>query len=227
MTGGPAHRALSVAPGGGEANRPAAGERPAGSSGRPAGSGRQEMAAAVAACLLGAALVLLTAGATWVRVRVAGTAADGQETTAAPLAASLTGSDLAPALAGLGLVGLAGVVAIAATRRFGRVVVGVLVVLAGVAIAVAAGRIAADPLPAVRAASQVRDLVPGTVADLRDLRRTPAPWLATGGGVFLALGGVLVALRGRTWSALSARYRTPAARPVDAWEAIDRGDDPT
>ncbi len=185
------------------------------------------MAAAVAACLLGAALVLLTAGATWVRVRVAATTADGQEAAAAPLAASLTGSDLAPALAGLGLVGLAGVVAIAATRRLGRVVVGALVVLAGVAIAVVAGRLAADPLPAVRAASQVRDLVPGATADLRDLRRTFAPWLATCAGVLLALGGLLVALRGHTWSALSARYRTPAARPVDAWEAIDRGDDPT
>ncbi|WP_445548819.1 Trp biosynthesis-associated membrane protein [Frankia sp. CiP1_Cm_nod2] len=51
--------------------------------------------------------------------------------------------------------------------------------------------------------------------------------MAAAGGVLLAGGGLLVALRGHTWSALSARYRAPAARPVDAWEAIDRGDDPT
>ncbi|AEH10155.1 MULTISPECIES: Trp biosynthesis-associated membrane protein [Protofrankia] len=206
---------------------PADHDASAAGGGRAAAGRRREMAVAVAACLLGAAVVLLTVGATWVRVRVAATVADEPVAAAAPLAASLSGSELAPALAGLGLVGLAGVVAIAATRRAGRVVVGVLVLLAGVAAAVVAGRIAADPLSAARATARVRDLAPGATADLRDLRRTAAPWLAAAGGVLLAGGGLLVALRGRTWSALSARYRSPAARPVDAWEAIDRGDDPT
>ncbi|WP_322760248.1 Trp biosynthesis-associated membrane protein [Frankia sp. Cr2] len=199
-------------------------------TGTGTGTGRRghgEMAAAVLCCLLGAALVLVSVGATWVNLRVADGAIAGEPVTAAPLAVHLSGSDLAPAVAGLGLVGLAGVVAIAATRRRGRVLVGLPVLLAGVVVAVVAGRIAADPLPAVRVASQVRQIAPSLTADLRDLRRTAAPWLATCGGVLLAFGGALVAFRGHTWSALSPRYQAPAARPVDAWQAIDRGDDPT
>ncbi len=136
---------------------PADHDASAAGGGRAAAGRRREMAVAVAACLLGAAVVLLTVGATWVRVRVAATVADEPVAAAAPLAASLSGSELAPALAGLGLVGLAGVVAIAATRRAGRVVVGVLVLLAGVAAAVVAGRIAADPLSAARATARVRE----------------------------------------------------------------------
>jgi uncharacterized membrane protein (TIGR02234 family) len=183
------------------------------------------MAAAVLCCLLGAALVLVTAGTTWVRAQVADGA--GPEAVAAPLAVRLSGADLAPAVSGLGLVGLAGVVAIAATRRRGRVLVGLLVLLAGVTVAVVAGRIAADPLPAVRAAAQVRQTAPGVAADLRDLRRTAALWLAPCGGALLACGGATVACRGHRWSALSVRYQAPAARPVDAWDALDRGEDPT
>ncbi|WP_242605893.1 Trp biosynthesis-associated membrane protein [Frankia sp. Cppng1_Ct_nod] len=186
------------------------------------------MTGAVACCLVGAVLVLVVAGTTWVRLRVADGSVPGDAAvTAAPLAVSLSGSDLAPAVTGLGLVGLAGVAAIAATRRFGRVLVGLLMLAAGVAVAVVAGRIAADPLMAVRAASQVRQIVPGVVVDLIDPRRTAGPWLAASGGVLLALGGMVVMIRGYAWSALSARYQAPASRPVDAWEAIDRGDDPT
>ncbi len=185
------------------------------------------MAAAVLCCLLGAVLVLVTVGATWVRLSVAAGAAAQEAVTAAPLAVRLSGSDLAPAVTGLGLVGLAGVVATAATRRRGRVLVGLLVLLAGAAVAIVAGRIAADPLPAARVATQVRQITPSVTTNLRDIRGTAAPWLATCGGALLALGGAIVALRGHTWSTLSVRYETPAARPVDAWEAIDRGDDPT
>ena len=60
----------------------------------------------------------------------------------------------------------------------------------------------------------------------------------------LAARGALAVLRGRTWPAMGRRYeRTDAAAPaaaaaparartdedraVDAWKALDRGDDPT
>jgi hypothetical protein len=54
----------------------------------------------------------------------------------------------------------------------------------------------------------------------------------------MLLGGGLTVLRGREWAGLSARYEVPsddvpAAGPVEAatdkqaWDALDRGHDPT
>jgi uncharacterized membrane protein (TIGR02234 family) len=57
--------------------------------------------------------------------------------------------------------------------------------------------------------------------------------------VLAAAGGLLTALRGRDWPAMGARYErrsrqsAPAAGPihgagtVEAWDALDRGEDPT
>ena len=49
-------------------------------------------------------------------------------------------------------------------------------------------------------------------------------------GALLAVTGVYIALYGRGWRALGARYESPAARPrteADVWDALDRGEDPT
>lgn len=47
-------------------------------------------------------------------------------------------------------------------------------------------------------------------------------------GALLAAAGVLVAVRGPRWPALGAKYEAPAApTDRDAWDALDRGEDPT
>ena len=70
-----------------------------------------------------------------------------------------------------------------------------------------------------------------SIATARAVVVLPWPWAALVGSVLLAAGGLLVALRGRRWAVLSGRYDAPAARrtapEVSAWEALDRGEDPT
>ena len=184
---------------------------------------RRGPALAVLLCLLGAFLVLVAAGRTWL---------SGVEALPAPLPArdvALTAADLGLALQALGLVGLAGVPALAATRRTGRVVVGVLLLLAGVLVVVRAAGVLLDPDAAADAAS----------TDPAGLSLTAWPAVAGAGGLLLAGAGLLVAVRGRRWAALGRRYEAPGspvplepetAGPVaerELWEALDRGEDPT
>lgn len=175
-------------------------------------------------CLLGAFLVLVAAGRTWL---------SGVELLPSPLPArevALTAGDLGLPLQALGLVGLAGVPALAATRRTGRVVVGVLLLLAGLLVVVQSAGVLLDPQDAAADA---------TTAD--GLGRTGWPLVAVVGGLLLSAAGLLVAVLGRRWAALGRRYEPPAPAAAPApepaaegpvaerhlWEALDRGEDPT
>ena len=156
---------------------------------------RRELRVAVLLCLLGAAVVLLAAGRTWTAVDVPAGPLAGART------ARLTGAELVPGVRALGLVGLAGVVALAATRRTGRAVVGVVLLLTGAAV------VAAVLAPDLAAATMRAEAVSGRV------RTTAWPALTAVGGGLLAAAGVLTAVRGRSWSALGSRYEAPA-RPA-------------
>jgi uncharacterized membrane protein (TIGR02234 family) len=191
-----------------------------------AAHGRRRLLLAVLGCLAGAAVVLVSSGATWVSARVSDGSGSGAAA-AAPLPVELTGGTLAPVASALGLMCLAAAVAVIATRRLGRTVVGLLVAAAGVGIVLVAGRLALDPLTTVRATSQVHQLAPGGDARIRDLHRSAAPWLSCLGGLLLAVTGAAVAARGRTWPGMTGRYQARAATPADAWDAIERGQDPT
>src|SRR4029453_5242547 len=79
-----------------------------------------------AAGAVGAALVLLAAGRPWVHAVVVGTPGQVRISPAA--------RSVAPAVSGLGLFALASVVAVVATRRAGRLLVGSLAALAGLGI---------------------------------------------------------------------------------------------
>ena len=105
---------------------------------------------------------------------------------------------------GLPWLALAVVLGVVATRGWGRTVVGALIAAAGLA-------------------SMVMCLlgsIPGS------------PLLGAVSGALLALGGAWTAVAGRSWPAMGARYDAgrPAsrrARSLSAWEAQDRGIDPT
>lgn len=166
---------------------------------------RRELQLAVLLCLLGSGLVLLALGQTWFSVE------EGQRLTIDAVRTSVKGTTIAPGAAALGYVGLAGVVALAATKGWGRVVVGVVVLAAGVGIVVDVATVPQHP----------------------SVSRAWA-WLTLAGGVVLALSGLLVAVRGRRWAALSSSYEAPAARAEEppatdkgVWDALDRGEDPT
>lgn len=193
------------------------------------GSVRRELGAAVVACAAGGGLALLAASRPWLRL-------DAPRRPPLPaVAVDLTGRDLAPLVAGLGLVGLAGVVGLLATRRWGRLAVGAVLALAGLGVLAAA-------LPGLAApgAGEARELLADTgrggavPPDVVVSATTVPAWplVAALGGLLLAAGGAAVLVRGRKWPTMSARYERPASRPAaptDAalWDALDRGDDPT
>jgi hypothetical protein len=174
------------------------------------------------ACVAGAGLALWAVTRTW---SVEVTARTGMSA----LRTVRTGADVAPWVAGLALACLAGAGALLATAGRVRRVVGVLLALAGAGVTagVVVGRAGLDP---------------GTAGPGGTL------WPVAGalGGALVVLGGVTAARYGQHWPAMSARYdrKSPAvpsaaraaapARPADhpldhraAWDALDRGDDPT
>ncbi len=188
-------------------------------------SGRRGLRTAVLLCLLGACLVLVAVGRSWVSVEVGlGPLVDARTE-------SRTGSDIVPGLSALGLLGLAGVVALAATRRTGRTLVGLVLLATGTGIVVAA--LTAD-------LTTVVEPVPGesgTTVDNNGVWST----VAALGGLLIAGAGLLSVVRGRSWPALGQRYEAPATAAATApapepagpltekglWEALDRGEDPT
>jgi uncharacterized membrane protein (TIGR02234 family) len=65
------------------------------------------------------------------------------------------------------------------------------------------------------------------------------PVLSAVAGLLIVLAGLAVAVRGGSWSAMSARYESPTGRRVEdaaqqraradasLWSALERGEDPT
>jgi uncharacterized membrane protein (TIGR02234 family) len=190
---------------------------------------RRELGTAVGLCLLGSALVLVGVTRAWA------TAPESSLTikrVSSPLPGTLVASDIRA----LGLVGLAAVVAIAATRSWGRLVVGVLAALAGIVTVVLVARLLHDDL-ALRLASahaQCRNLCILSGEQAHPPLHLAWPWLTLLGGLVMATGGLLVTARGRRWAALSSSYQVPSARETElpatdkgTWDALDRGHDPT
>ncbi|RKS84253.1 tryptophan-associated transmembrane protein [Motilibacter peucedani] len=174
---------------------------------------------AVAATLAGGALLLLAAGRTWSTVRVRG---------GVPLPpVHLTGRTLAAGVPALGLVALAGAGGLLAARGAARRLVGALLVAAGAG--AAALTLARGVLPGARehAWEEARRSLAGSSGWTATATGWPVLALV---GALLVVGGGAVALAARRWSALGARYDAPTARPAgarSAWEALDRGEDPT
>lgn len=171
-------------------------------SGEADPAGRRRLGGAVVGTALGAGLVLLGASRVWVT-----TTQDLPPPLRAEVVAQ-TGASLAPALPALGLVALAGAGGLLATRGRARRSVGALLVAAAAAIiAVVAGELG------------------GAVA-------VGWPIACLGGALVVGAAGGLAIRDGARWPVMGARYNRPSATdrpasPVDVWDAIDRGEDPT
>ena len=130
----------------------------------------------------------------------------------------IAGSQVAPVVAGMAVLGLAGVAGIVGSRGWIRRIIGALVLVAGVVVVIILA-------PLVTASGLTSRAPEGAEVVATQLR---GPWLAVVGGALMALGGGLVVLRGHTWRALGRAYERPSAgAPKDAWDALDRGIDPT
>ncbi|KXK61415.1 Trp biosynthesis protein [Micromonospora rosaria] len=178
------------------------------------------MAYAVLLCLAGAGLAVWAATRTW-----------SVEVTVRPvplpaLREGRTGVGLVPWVPALALVALAGGGAVLATRGRVRRLLGALLLALGAAVAAGGGY--------------------GLVVETGGEPSRQWPALCLVGGVLIGLGGLLTLLRGHRWPAMGARYERPVRgapatsapaaeragpvtgrRTVEAWDALDRGEDPT
>jgi uncharacterized membrane protein (TIGR02234 family) len=168
----------------------------------------------------------------------------------------VTGSTAAPALTALALAGLALGGALAIAGPVIRVVLGLLEVLLGVSVSLAAVLAISNPAAAsaaaVTAATGIagRNSAAGTVTDSA---LTAWPFVAAGAGVLMVVAGVLVVGTARRWPGPTNRYQATRFEPVDGarteggtrtaassdtgargtndavgdWDDLSRGDDPT
>lgn len=202
---------------------------------------RRELTAAVLGAVLAGALALSAGGQPWATVTA-------QRRPPLPsVSADLSGAEAAPLVPAAGLVLLAAAVALLAVRGAARPVVGLLAAAAGGALVWSGARAltggldgSGADLPGLAGAT-----VTGTSADVG----ATWPVLAlVAGAVGVATGGFVV-LRGRSWPGMGRRYERPGAAPADpaasrataapprattdedlaveAWKALDRGEDPT
>lgn len=197
---------------------------------------RRGQSIALALLALGALGLLLASGRGWGTVALpTGPRLDAGS-------AAVPGSTLAGGLPALALGVLAGTGAVLATRGWGRVAVGALLCVlgAGALAAVVVGLL--DRSDRVAAVPAVRDLA-GPARLRPSVALTAWPLVAVLAAAAVLTGGLLVVLRGRAWSALSARYeiradargaapasaarRAPLDEAATAWAALDRGEDPT
>jgi uncharacterized membrane protein (TIGR02234 family) len=186
----------------------------------------------LAAVALGGGLALLASGRAWVTVHV------DRPAPLPDLSVGLTGRTLQAAVPGLAVVALAGVVGLLATRGLARRIVGAVIVLAGVALAIAAS--GAGSVSSAEARRLVAETRTGTsldpMAPLRLSSQHVWPVLAIVGAVLVVAGGVLAALGWTSGAGLGRRYEAPTTAtgpPVSGeidlalWQRLDRGDDPT
>jgi uncharacterized membrane protein (TIGR02234 family) len=189
-------------------------------------SARARLAGVLGLVLLGGAGALLVSGRAWQTVTVSRARPFTDEVV------DVSGRTLEPAVAALGVVALAGVVAVLATRGVARRLVGMA--LAGAALAMAWPAVAGlRTVSAQRARSLVSDARTAAGLDPAHPPQVAAhlvwPVLTVLCALAVLAGGIAVALWGDGWLVMSARYEAPAPQPTHAtlWSDLDRGHDPT
>ncbi|MER7014655.1 Trp biosynthesis-associated membrane protein [Saccharopolyspora sp. NPDC000359] len=141
----------------------------------------------------------------------------------------LTGADLRPELVPMALASLAAVAAVLATGGWLRRLVGLLVVVAGAALAWRAVQ-AFTGLPVTSAPGAP----PGSAPVGAVVAQPYGPLLVLVGSVLLVLAGLLVLLRAGRMPAMGAKYSAPATAKQKShdpdrqmWQDLDAGRDPT
>lgn len=143
----------------------------------------------------------------------------------------VTGQQVAPALAPLGIVLLALAAALTIAGRVARVVLGVVLILLGAVVVLLALPNALDPLAGTRGAVSAATGIIGHAATAA--RGSGWPLVASAAGLLAALAGFAVLVLAPRWPSGGGRYRqqVPTAGrrsdPVDEWDALSAGADPT
>jgi uncharacterized membrane protein (TIGR02234 family) len=172
--------------------------------------------------LVGAVLCLVGSGMSW---------GSAQRADLVSSEVAVSGGDLVPAGQAVGLLGLAAVVAVHATRRWGRRLVGVVLVAAGISVLAQTYRAWRDLADGVM---QYLEGPAGGGEFAGPVTFWGGPLIMAAGGAAVAAAGVAVAAWGPRWPGMGARYERPtssraAKEPGEraTWDALDRGEDPT
>jgi hypothetical protein len=176
---------------------------------------------------IGSGALFLGYGRTWSTTRLT-------ESGLPSLLVQLTGRDVQPAGAATAILGLAAIAGLVATRRIGRILSGIVLLVVGVLDAFLAIQFGFGERASIVAAVSERagrDLDPEIV---RAATSTSMWWIAAAlGGACFVVAGLLTLTQSSTWPTLGARYeRSEQAsdrgkRPVSAWDQLDDGIDPT
>jgi hypothetical protein len=168
---------------------------------------RRELTVAAVLAAAGGALAVWAATKTWAVV------VTPRPAPLPAVRASVTGRDAVPWAAAMAFLSVAGGLALFATRRAGRAILGGVLVLAG-ALVTAGAVVGARP----------------STQGFQHAEFSPAwPVLCGAGGLLVLAAGLLAVVRGRRWVQMGPKYDAPggADRAPGLWEAIDRGEDPT
>lgn len=202
----------------------------------------------IALTIVGAGLGLLAWSQTWFDLVLA--AGAGAHVSAEVIA--VAGSVASPAIAALALAGLALAAALALAGPGIRVVLGILEILLGGCLVLAAALSLGDPVAAVAPSVTEATGVAGegpTAELVGTAVATIWPVVAIVAGVLVLVAGVLVLVTGTAWPSSARRYRSglepvegasgdaadaprvrergASDRAIDDWDELSRGDDPT
>jgi uncharacterized membrane protein (TIGR02234 family) len=186
-------------------------------------SGAAGLLKAVVVTAAGGLIVLVASGRVWSRITV-------QIPAAATTRVSVTGHAVEPSLPALGIALLALAAGLVAARGLLRRIVGVVIALVG-GIALAVAIVGRGSVSSALTSHEVGGLaIP--------VHGSANGWwvVAAVGGLLAVATGALAAARSGEWAAMGRKYEAPDTTqptvakgdPADtAWDALDRGEDPT
>jgi len=209
-------------------------------------SDRRGLFLAVGGCAVAAAILLLAAGQPWLLATLPAQP---------PLPAvqkTFRGGEVVEFLVPVGILAGAAGLALIATRRIGRLVVGCGLTAAGFLVMLASGFFLYDDgVNTALAWAQAYAPPGGSLVPDRDVSTVPAGLAAAAGGLALVVGLLASLLSGR-WPVMGARYErrtrssgravgrrasvagvrpaggaSPGADEAAMWSAVERGEDPT
>ena len=171
-----------------------------------------------------AALVLLAWSQPWFTVTLP------DETIA--VAGDVAGAGLPP----LALASLALVLALAIAGPGFRIILGILETLLGLVVGLVSGIALGDPVaasaPAITEATGVSG-ADSLAALVEGVTTTAWPAVALIGGIMMGLLGIAIAITGGRWPRSGRKYSrsrlesADGSSPIDEWDALSEGDDPT
>lgn len=174
---------------------------------------------AISILLISSVAVVIAAGRTWAKVWF--------EDPGFPVVSiTLSGSQLEPAISGLGAAAVASVLGLMAARGVFRRVIGGVVVLIGIGILYSAllvkSTIGSHVKPAITEAV-------GRNVDVFEFSFNNLVWVAILGSLGIILSGVVFLLRNFSSAKMSGRYerKRPAEAELSPWQSLDSGIDPT